>query len=297
MRCRALPMISLLLFGCGEPAHSQAPSPSPSPEIPALPAPKEAGGAAPRRPESPGLAVGFVLTRSVQVDGAALVAAANGMGVALSPIASKTAGEPLGFALAQGGSLLVMPIPQPVPDASQMPRGPLSLDPAALDSARAHLIVTAIGLPEAPEAGDALFSRLMAATVRASDAVGAIGRKGLIVYEAEVYASQVESTGSGTLPIAVCIDMIVEAEPEERVSFMSHGLERYGREEFMVVANRTGKGALELLSMMIDWSMRDPTLDLPTGDTVGRTAEEKLLVQRVPNPRGEGAPVIRLDMP
>jgi len=35
---------------------------------------------------------------------------------------------------------------------------------------------------------------------------------------------------------------------------------------------------------------------LPTGDTVGRTADEHILVQRVPSPIEGKPPVIRLDM-
>jgi hypothetical protein len=42
---------------------------------------------------------------------------------------------------------------------------------------------------------------------------------------------------------------------------------------------------------------RRPGKHLPTGETVGRTADEKVLIQRVPDPAGQGPEVIRLDLP
>ena len=46
----------------------------------------------------------------------------------------------------------------------------------------------------------------------------------------------------------------------------------------------------------MNWMVQDPDKHLPTGDTVGRTAEERVTVQRVANPMGAGPEVIRLDL-
>jgi hypothetical protein len=81
------------------------------------------------------------------------------------------------------------------------------------------------------------------------------------------------------------------------MSFMTHGLTRYGREEFYITCSRTGQGALDFVYMMVRWMITDPEKHLPTGDTLGRTAEERLVVQRVPHPGGGGDDVIRLDLP
>ena len=48
---------------------------------------------------------------------------------------------------------------------------------------------------------------------------------------------------------------------------------------------------------LVRWMLSDPNKHLPTGDTIGRDADEKLVVQRVPNPTGRGPEVIRLDLP
>ncbi len=84
-------------------------------------------------------------------------------------------------------------------------------------------------------------------------------------------------------------------EGDDRMSFLTHGPQRYGREEFWVTAARDGNEALEFTWMMARWMIYDPSEQLPTGDTIGRTAEEKIRVRRVLSPTGEGPEVIRLD--
>ncbi len=57
-----------------------------------------------------------------------------------------------------------------------------------------------------------------------------------------------------------------------------------------------GNAAFEFTWMMCRWLITDPGKQLPTGDTVGRSADEKITVQRVPSPTGEGPEVVRLDL-
>jgi len=89
---------------------------------------------------------------------------------------------------------------------------------------------------------------------------------------------------------------VVRSSPDERMSMLTHGLVRYGREEFFVTASQGGKAAMDFIVGLARWMLMDPNKQLPTGDTVGRTPHEKVRVQRVPNPTGEGPEVIRLDL-
>jgi len=43
--------------------------------------------------------------------------------------------------------------------------------------------------------------------------------------------------------------------------------------------------------------LADPPMVLPTGDTTGRTADEKVRIERVPSPTGDGPDVIYLALP
>ena len=95
----------------------------------------------------------------------------------------------------------------------------------------------------------------------------------------------------------VAVDITAAQESPSRMSFLTHGLRRYGREEFFMTCAIEGKGALAFVLSMTRWMLADPDKHLPTGDTVGRDADEKVPVQRVPNPTGDGTEVIRLDLP
>jgi hypothetical protein len=81
------------------------------------------------------------------------------------------------------------------------------------------------------------------------------------------------------------------------MSFLTHGLVRYGREEFLVTRPVSGEGALDLVFSMARWMLQDADKHLPTGDTLGRSEDETILIQREPNPTGSEDVVIRLDLP
>ena len=66
------------------------------------------------------------------------------------------------------------------------------------------------------------------------------------------------------------------------------------RDSFYVTCPVRGKGALDFLYGLVRWMITDPDKQLPTGDTVGRTADEKVTVQRVPSPTGSGLSLIHI---
>ena len=244
---------------------------------------------------SAGPSLSFVLLERAEYPNAdGVVAAAAELGVTLRP--GKHAPEgPMSFEIDGGGVLLVMLIDAPHPDAAQMPTGFASPDEAELARMTAHYIVTAMDLPETPREADTLMSQLTAAVLLSSPSIAAMLGHGVVFHKAGVFADLVGSA-EGELPMLVCVDVTVAPEPDERMSFLTHGLQRYGREEFYVTASRTGQGAADFLLGVVGWMLDDTDKQLPTGDTLGRSAEEKVLIQRAPSPLGEGPEVIRLDL-
>jgi hypothetical protein len=188
-----------------------------------------------------------------------------------------------------------MMVEVPHPDAATMASGIASPEPEELEALTALCIVTAIGLPDDPRVADPLMATLTAAVVRSSSAIAAMLGHGVVFHKASLFADVV-GAAEGGLPLLVCVDVTMAPEPEERMSFLTHGLVRYGREEFFVTASQRGEGALDFLLSLAGWMLDDPDKHLPTGDTVGRSADEKILIQRVANPVGEGPEVIRLDL-
>jgi hypothetical protein len=240
----------------------------------------------------------FILVNEpVYPDGEAVLAAATHTGFELS-LAPRDEDEPLVFEIEGGAKLMVMLIDAPHPDVAQMATGPLSPDPEPLAAAKAHYIVTALGIEGSNAEKDMYMAALTGAVAASSDAVGVMLGHGALFHRPELFAGLGhEAIREGVLPIEVCIDVTAAPESEERMSFLSYGMPRYGREDFYVTARIEGEGALEFLYSMVRWMITDPDKELPTGDTMGRTPEEKFVVQRVPNPTGEGDEVIRLDLP
>ena len=180
-----------------------------------------------------------------------------------------------------------------------MPLGITSPPPEDIAAAPAHLVVGAVGLTGDDRDRDTVMAKLTAAVVDCTDAVAAMLGHGVILHRAGIFAdaAKLAADEHGPLPVELAVDITAAPESATRMSFLTHGMQRYGREELYVTCPIEGTGALSFVYAIARWMLADPTVRLPTGDTVGRTAEEKLPVQRVPSPTGEGPKVIRLDLP
>jgi hypothetical protein len=198
-----------------------------------------------------------------------------------------------------GATMIVSLMPAPHPDAPTMPVGPTSPTTEESTAARAHLMVVVMRPDEAPALQvDTEVAALLSTVIDHVPAVGAMLAHGVVFHKARLYADMAKlGHEHGALPVEVAVDVTAARESAERMSFLTHGLARYGREELYVSCPIQGKGALDFIYGLARWMLSDPDRQFPDGDTVGRTAEEKIRIARVPNPRGEGSPVIKLDLP
>ncbi len=236
----------------------------------------------------------FVLVSQNMVpDPAQVIAEAGRLGIGLT----HEMGEPtmLNFTIAGGGMLIVMPVDAPHPDAATMPVGPTSPEPSIIAGHVGHYVATAMNLPDDAMHHDVLMGLVTTALIRSSPAVAAMLGHGAIFHRADVFAAFVEAAGM-EVASEIVVDITAARESEERMSFLTHGLDRYGREEFYVTSAIQGQGALDYVMALAKWMIADPDKVLPTGDTVGRTADEQIVVQRVPSPIEGKPPVIRLDL-
>lgn len=236
--------------------------------------------------------LGFVLTQDAAVDIGHFLQAAANLGLPLKP------GDPSNdtptFEFPTGGFVMLAAIDAPHPDAPNMPMGPMAPTPEDIAGAHAHVLVTVMGVEGNVSECDRTLARLLAATIHATTAVAAMMGDGKMFVRAPMFADLAEDDG---VPAELVVDITAAPEPDERMSFLTHGLVRYGREEFYITCPVDGTGGWKMASMLTRWMITDPSKELPTGDTIGLTADQKLVVQRVPNPTGDGPEVIRLDMP
>jgi hypothetical protein len=250
----------------------------------------------------------FVLVlRAVAPQASQIVAAGRRYGLELVPHPAVAADESaLAFDLPDGASMAVSLMPVPPPDVTRMPTGVTSPPPDLIGAARGHLVVAAFGLTGPARDRDTRMALLAAAVVDAvegtdvGDAVGAMLGHGVAFHRAGVFtdAAKLAADEREPLPVEVAVDVTAVQESPSRMSFLTHGLRRYGREELYVTCPIEGTGALGFAVSVSRWLLADPQAQLATGDTVGRTADEKVLVQRVADPTGHGgADVIRIDLP
>lgn len=260
----------------------------------------------------------FIITAETELpDPTRVIAAAHEMGIELSvsedsleeseseessesPEEEEESPDILTFNLADGSFLMVCLMPMPHPDVAEMARGPLSPDDIdELINAPAHLIVTLVGeMVEENEPWDIKMAGLTAAVLAGCQPLGVLKMPGVLFHRPELFAESAKSgIANDELPLLICVDITAAQESETHLSLLTHNMQRYGREELYVTASVEEPGALEFVLDMMSWLISDRDYKLPTGETVGRTADEKIRIQRVPNPIGEGPEVIRLDMP
>lgn len=242
-----------------------------------------------------------VLKQPVQPRADAIAAGAAALGLALTPVPAgggEDAEGPVELRLDGGAHLFVMMVAAPHPDAPRMPVGPLSPAMEQLEAAGAHCIVTATGLEGDARERDHVMALITGAVIGATPAVGAMLGHGVLFQRADLFADFARlAAEEGALPMELGVDITAAPEDDERMSFLTHGMTRYGGEEIYVTCHVQGQGALDFILSIARWMFHDPDASLPTGDTVGRTEEEKVTVQRVPSPTGAGPEVIRLDLP
>ena len=203
------------------------------------------------------------------------------------------------FDLEGDETLLVMLLPMPHPDVDDFGHGPFSPeDMDALSNGPGHYVVTLIGMEGTVDEADTKMSAATSCVMAGLQPLGVLKMPGLVFHRPEFFSSCAKQAFTdGELPLLICVDVTAAQESETHMSFLTHNMERYGRENFYIVSPSEGTGALNYTLNLTAWMLSDRDYHLPTGDTVGRTADEKIKVQRVANPTGEGPEVIRLDLP
>lgn len=239
----------------------------------------------------------FVLARSAALpEPRAVIATARRLGLLLALESADP--DILTFAGPGSVALVVALMPAPHPDAPHMAIGPTSPSSEEIADTQAHFIVTILGLDGEPRTRDTHAAALATTVIENVDAVGAMLGHGVVFHRAQLFAEMAAlGLEEGALPPELAVDVTIARTSETQVSFLTHGMARYGREEFYVTAPIAGHGALGFVFAMVRWLLTDPHKQLPTGDTVGRTPEERVVVQRVPHPTGDGPDVIRIELP
>ncbi len=238
----------------------------------------------------------FIATHtSAAIDPAALVAAGADFGLNWTVLPETTADGTVSFE-ADGVAVAVTPIAAMHPDIPHMPVGPTGADPAELLETLGHIIVTATGLRGSELDRDCKLARFTTVIMAATDPLGVMLGHNSYFHRADVFTQLViGNAAEGRPPLPLLISVTVAGDGTGRMSFLSHGLHRYGKEDLYITCSVEGQGAVPFVYDMISWFF-ELDEELPTGDAIGRDETESFEVQRVPSPAEPDRTVVRLDL-
>lgn len=242
-----------------------------------------------------------LLKRTVDLDPVRLrMALARVWDEPIAVTAGSGQGDALSFSVGQHDALILMPIPSPVPDGEAEAMAGYSISslgtgwqPAAHE---AHLIATLEEQDEGLSPRRLLrFSRLLAGVVDGVD--GVVG-----IYSGEAHATHDPdffrdmAMEEGLLPVHLWNGVSIAAN-QERVSLLSLGMQQLGQPNLELTGPRgDGNALIGYFFNLLEYAAKrgGPVAD---GDTVGRSAEEKLVVRHEPSPIAEGETVWCVDLP
>lgn len=210
-------------------------------------------------------------------------------------------GEILQFDAGGCGAVFVAAVPVPVPkgEADEGVRFSVSafgtewrLPPHA-----AHLIVTASG-NEAPSKAAALssFTSVLAAVTVASHAVGVYWGSAGATHSPDFFVSVAEERDPDSR-ILLWTGVSLAREADGRLSLLSLGMQQLGLPDLLLVAPKStaGNAALGTFFDLLNYTAKRGEA-LREGDTVGRTAKEKLPVTYVASPVDPDKQVWRVEI-
>lgn len=244
----------------------------------------------------PAVDLAFVLTRSDSPpEFAAIIDNARTLGQRLAHAGGD--GSTLSFDIDGGGALWVTFIPVPYPDTAHESHSLLAPTAEQLLTADAHVIVAATNLPGSVRDRDAALLRLTAAVLRSTSAVAAMPSPDVGLLHAPLFDNlAAQALDADSIPALLAVGLSVTTAASGRTAVLTRGLARHEREELLVTTTAVASDALDFACAIADWLLCNPTEGLPTGDTVGRSADERVTVARVAHPDDPTRTVVHLDL-
>ncbi len=215
-----------------------------------------------------------------------------------SVLADAESADLLELKSASGDRFHVAAMPGPVPDGEADAMAPFSVSALgtgwSLAEHAAHLVV----VHQPAEGGDklaglVLFTRVVGAVAKATSAVGIYVGDARATHDPDFFCDVAREE----LPVALWTGLSVATPAPDRVSLLSLGMRALGLPNLELVApRRESENALAFFFDLLGYVVRRGA-PIPDGDSLGRTAEEKLVARYIPSPILEGDEVLYLELP
>ena len=208
-------------------------------------------------------------------------------------------GETATFFNLPDGMVFYAPMPAPIPWSSL--DGPCQTArwwPQAEEVLRKHthhFIVSLMGGPESPLERHLWLTKFVAAVMELSDAAGVYWGAGTVVHNPKLFCDLAEVAEPDDYMPQLWIDMRIWSE-RRRAYFATTGLSAFGLPEIEVEgAKLNPRELMEFCENVIRYVIGrgEP---IPDGDTLGRSAAEKIRVRHLPSMWERDGPVMKLEM-
>jgi hypothetical protein len=222
----------------------------------------------------------------------------------LAPGDSGSSTELVMFAVGEDGQLIVGLLPNPVPKQEAEWHAERSLASVQtgwkLPSHRAHLVVMwQQSAKLRPLDGVKLFTWLLAAVADAAKAIGIYWAESGATHPAKYFVEVVRQNDSPLLiTLWSGLSVASDGNDPERMSLVSLGMSQLDLPDLELTVPRGYKKdeALDLFYQFLDYTITRGAA-IPEGDTVGRSAEERLKVRYARSPVDPKKKVWRVDVP
>lgn len=191
---------------------------------------------------------------------------------------------------------MLMPMPIPGDEAESNVRFSLSSfkDGWELPPYEAHLMVTMMGGEGSPADTMSLFTAFIAALTATSSAVGVYWGNAGATHSREFVLTIAEEKES-TPRLMLWSGISIAREQDGRLSLLSLGMSQLGLPDLLLTPKKLSpRDAIMTVYDLLAYclSLGKP---LPAGNTVGRTADERIPVRYVPSPRDPSVKVLHVD--
>ncbi len=237
----------------------------------------------------------FVLTERPGLPSAGAVAQAARAYEGLEGLSPRDADKDALVVSLGTGEALVSAMPAPVPkgEADAVVRHSLSsLRGWTLPPHAGHLVVASLGTEDRSLAALTRFTRLVAAVSGAANGVGVYWGAGPVTHEPEFFSA----LATDELPVVLWVGASLAPAAGGRVEVLSRGLKQFKLPELLLTAPAPSNDAVGFFYDLLGYVVRRGAVPRP-GETVGRTAEEKLEVRLAASPVPGEAKVWAVELP
>jgi hypothetical protein len=210
-------------------------------------------------------------------------------------------GGALQFQLSPGGPVMIAAMPGPVPNGEADAAAATSVSSFGtgwkLPHHKTHLAVVLAGPDVAPSMGVlSAFTSFLAAVASATNAVGIYWAEAGATHDSKFFTGIARERDEGAR-MMLWTGLSIGSEPDGRMSLLSLGMKQLQLPDLLLVAQKSaGNAALGTFFDFLGFLARFGK-PLPEGDTVGRSAQERLPVRYVPSPIDATTQVWRVELP